>query len=89
MTLALYPWEDAELLVAEQAVEALAADAEYDAWLTAIDEAWLDDVLADVETDDFTVDAEYIPFQSVPDDWGRGSMCDEPGYAESRCPYLF
>lgn len=90
MTMALYPWESAELLTAEQAAAELAADAEYDEWLTAIDEAWLDDVLADTETDDVTVDpAGYVPFQSVPDDWARGGMHDEPGYAESVAPYLF
>lgn len=88
MTMTLYPWEDAELLTQEQAAEELADDAEYDEWLTAINEAWLDDALADIDFDTEIAEA-YVPFQNVPSDWGRGTMEDEPGYLESTAPYLF
>lgn len=86
-TTALYAWEDARHAAAEAATAALEADAEYDAWLTAINEAWLDDVLADIDFD--AAEPDYIPFQSVPDSWARGTLDDEPGYAESVAPYLF
>ena len=83
MTLALYPWEDAELATAEQAAE----DAEYDEWLTEAQEAWLDDVLADIEVE--LDEPAYVPFQDVPADWAHGTLHDEPGYAESVTPFLF
>lgn len=89
MTVALYPWEDAELAAAEQLADdaELEDDAEYDEWLTEVTEAWLDDALADIDFD--TVEPEYIPFQSVPDLWATGNLTDEPGYAESVAPYLY
>jgi hypothetical protein len=83
--LSLYPWE-ATALVTDAAAE-LESDAEYDAWLTAINEAWLDDALADIDFD--SVEPDYIPFQSVPDSWATGNLTDEPGYAESVAPYLY
>lgn len=91
MTTALYPWEDARLAVAEAATAELEADAEYDAWLTAIREAWLDDALADVEFGAEPTDSldAYVPFQFVPADWARGNLTDEPGYAESVAPFLY
>lgn len=79
MTTIVYPWEDTELLTADQAAEELAADADYDAWLA--------EQLADVELD--PEPTNYVPFQDVPDDWGRGTFEEEIGYLESRCPYLF
>jgi hypothetical protein len=84
MTLALYPWEDAELATAEQAAE----DADYDEWLTEVQEAWLDDVLADIDVE-LDEPAAYIPFQDVPADWAHGTLYDQPGYAESVTPFLF
>jgi hypothetical protein len=84
MTLALYPWEDAELATAEQAAE----DAEYSEWLTEIQEAWLDDVLADIDIDgDSDV---YVPFQQPLSYYDYGEHLDDQiGYYESRHPYLF
>lgn len=87
MTVALYAWEDARLAAAEAAAAELEADAEYDAWLTEVTEAWLDDALADIDFD--AAEPEYVPFQDVPDSWARGTLDDEPGYAESVAPYLF
>jgi hypothetical protein len=86
MTLALYPWEDADLATAEQAAE----DAEYDEWLTEVQEAWLDDVLADIDVE--LDEPDYIPFQQPAsyydlDDADR--FDDQPGYAESVTPFLF
>lgn len=91
MTQVRYPWEDAELLTAEEAAEELGSDAEYD--------EWLDELLADVDKA-FDVDADpwyglrlnlqqQGAFQDVPGSWGRGTMEDEPGYLESTAPYLF
>jgi hypothetical protein len=87
MTTALFPWEDAQHAAAEVIAAELESDAEYDAWLTAINEAWLDDALADIDFD--SVEPDYIPFQSVPDSWATGNLTDEPGYAESVAPYLY
>lgn len=85
MTLALYPWEDAELATDEQAAE----DAEYSEWLTEVQEAWLDDVLADIEVD-LEEPAAYVPFQGLPDGYDYGEHLDDQiGYMESVAPYLF
>lgn len=89
MTIALYPWESADLFAADQAAAELAADVEFAAWLTEIDEAWLDDILADIEVDDVFADPDCIPFQNVPADWAWGSWDEEPGLLESVAPYLF
>jgi hypothetical protein len=88
MTLALYPWEDEALATAEQAAE----DAEYDEWLTEAQEAWLDDVLADIDIDgDSDGDSDvYVPFQQPLSYYDYGEHLDDQiGYYESRCPYLF
>jgi hypothetical protein len=91
MTLALYPWEDAELatdeLAAEDANEYAAQLVEYSEWLTEIQEAWLDDVLADI---DFDGDSDaYVPFSDINDLDFEEHFDDQIGYYESRCPYLF
>ena len=86
MTLALYPWEDEALATAEQAAE----DADYDEWLTAVQEAWLDDVLADIDVE--LDEPAYVPFQqpaSYYDLDAADRFDDQPGYAESVTPYLF
>lgn len=89
MTLALYPWEDEALATAEQATaEQAAEDAEYDEWLTDVQEAWLDDVLADIDVE--LDEPAYVPFQGLPDGYDYGEHLDDQiGYMESVAPYLF
>jgi hypothetical protein len=90
MTLALYPWEDEGLATADASTGSATEDAEYDEWLTAVQEAWLDDVLADIEVE--LDEPDYIPFQqpaSYYDLDAADRFDDQIGYYESRHPYLF
>lgn len=82
MTLALFPWESAELMAAE--------DADLVAFQDAAREAWLDDFLADL-FEEPAVEAAYVPFQLAPSEYVdcQGTLTDEIGYAETVAPWLY
>lgn len=90
---ALYPWESAPTVAAEDAdlvaFHDEAREAWLDDWLADLFEepAWLTDWLEDVETAVATVAAPgHVPFQST--DY-YCPLTDEIGYAESVTPWLF
>ena len=98
-TIALYPWESAPLVAAEDAELLVIHDAAREAWLddfladleeelaTPAQPAWLTDWLDDVATAVATVAAEgYVPFQHTE---RYCQLHDEIGYAESVTPWLF
>ena len=93
MTLALYPWESAPLVAAEDAELVAFQDAAREAWLDDYlselfeEPAWLTDWLDDVATAVATVaDPAYVPFQYTE---RYAQLADDVGYLESTAPYLF
>lgn len=93
MTLAIYPWESAPAVAAEDADIVAFHDAAREAWLDDYladlfeEPAWLAEWEEDVAAAVATVAAPgYVPFQHTEH---YAQLQDEIGYAESTAPYLF